>query len=447
MFLKYILPLIIVFIIDVHLLKAQQNWNINKCISYAIENNLNLKQYEIEEKISMENLNQSKRNRLPGLQASTIIGLNFGRSIDPITNSYVTTEFFNNSYNLGTSITLFDGFRLQNQMKYEEFRKQVSEYNLLNAIDDLAFKVMSSFFDVIYFEGMLKIAIEQVEASKLNMRSIKTQVEIGLKAQADFLEMSSNLESEELNRIRIENELKTALLKLKQLINYSLSDEIHLVDESEQIPTENKDDPEVLFSRYAKWSPYYKSFEAKFKATEKSLSLSRSQLFPSISAVGSINTGFSETNKNEYGNVIGFNDQFKNNNRQYLGASMYFPVFNKWANRSNVTKAKLEIEQARTNLESEKQKLFFEMANDLTDLESLYKEYIQFVKRNEVDKLAYKAAEKKLEQGLITVMEFYIAKNRLANTNSDVLRARLQWEIKMKTIEFYKGLRFWETSH
>ena len=64
-----------------------------------------------------------------------------------------------------------------------------------------------------------------------------------------------------------------------------------------------------------------------------------------------------------------------------------------------------------------------------------------------MDDLAFKAAEKKFEQGLINVIEFYIAKNRLANTNSQVLRARLQWEIKIKTIEFYKGQRFWETDN
>jgi len=84
------------------------------------------------------------------------------------------------------------------------------------------------------------------------------------------------------------------------------------------------------------------------------------------------------------------------------------------------------------------------MANDLTELEALYQEYNQYEKRSEVDDLAYKAAEKKFEQGLVNVIEFYIAKNRLATTNSQVLRARLQWEIKMKTIEFYKGRRFWE---
>lgn len=443
--LKQLISIIIfVFLIGNSLNAQQQSWNLNQCISYAIENNINLKEYEILDKLSLEDLNQSKRNLLPGISASTNAGINYGRSIDPITNGYINTEFFNNSYNIGTSIAVFDGFRLQNQIKYQKFRKQISEYNQLNAIDDLAFSVMTSFFDVIYYEGMLEIAKEQVAASKLNLKTTEKQVEVGLKAKADLLEMRANLEREELNRIQIENSRKTALLRLKQQMNFVSIDEMHLTDEQSSVVHESIENPQSLFDQFTLWSPYYQSIEANLKATEKGLSISKSNLYPSVYASGSINTGFSETNTNESGNVIGFKDQFRNNKSQYLGASLSIPVFNKWANRSNIKKAKLDIERAKTILEDEKQKMFFEMANDLTDLEALYKEYKQFVKRSDVDKLAFKAAEKKFEQGLINVVEYYIAKNRLANTDSQVLRARLQWEIKMKTIDFYKGQRFWE---
>ena len=127
-----------------------------------------------------------------------------------------------------------------------------------------------------------------------------------------------------------------------------------------------------------------------------------------------------------------------------MGASLSIPVFSRWANRSGIKKAKLNIERAKNRLESEKQKLYFALANDLNELEALNKEYNQYEKQNEVDNLAFKAAEKKFEQGLINVVEYYISKNRLANTNSQVLRAKLQWEIKKKTLDFYKGVRFWE---
>ncbi len=444
MYLKRTITIIIFTILTVNFLHAQQNWNLDQCILYAIDNNINLKEYEILNKLSQEDLSQSKRNLLPGISASTSAGMSYGRSIDPITNGYVNTQFFNNSYNLGTSISVFEGFRLQNQIKYRKFRKQISEYNQLNAIDDLAFSVMTSYFDVIYYEGMLEIAEEQVEASKLNLKTTEKHVEVGLKAQADLLEMRANLEQEELNRIQIENSRKTALLQLKQQMNFVSNEEMTLLDEKKSVIDESILNPQNLFNQFTIWSPYFQSFEANLKATEKILSISRSYLYPSISAGGSINTGFSETNKNESGEIINFGDQFRNNRSQYLGASLTIPVFNRWTNRSNIKKAKLDIKRAQTILENEKQKLFFEMANDLTDLKALYTEYNQVIKRSDVDNLAFKAAEKKFEQGLINVIEFYIAKNRLANTNSQVIRARLQWEIKMKTIEFYKGLRFWE---
>lgn len=440
---KIILFTFIVFLLA-PMANAQQNWSLNQCISYAIENNINLKEYEILEKLSLEDVKQSKRNMLPGISASTSAGLNYGRSVDPNSNDYVNTEFFNNSYSLSSTIAVFDGFRLQNSLKFQKFRKQASEYNRLNAIDILAFGVMTSFFDVVYYTGMLEIVIEQVEASKLNLKTTEKKVELGLKAKTDLLDMRANLEKEELYKIQIENSITKASLQLKQLMNYISSTEINLVDETPMVYSEKISEPEKLFNQFTSWSPHYQSIEANLKATEKGLSLSRSVLYPSISASGSINTAFYDTNTDKNGETIKFGDQFKNNRSQYLGASLRIPVFNRWNGRSDVKKAKLEIEHAKTNLENERQKMFFTMVNDLTDIEALHKEYNQYVKRSEVDELAFRAAERKFDQGLIDINDYYIAKNRLANTQSQILRSRTQWEIKIKTLEFYKGMRFWE---
>lgn len=444
---KKILLILTLYLIVGNTVQAQKEWSLNQCISYAIENNINLKDYEILEKLSLENVQQSKRNMLPGINASSDVGLNFGRSVDPNTNAYINTRFFNNSYNLRSSIAVFDGFRIQNQIKYDQFRKQASKYSRINASDDLAFNVMVAFFDVLYYKGMLQIAHEQVEASKLSLITTEKKVEIGLKAKTDLLDMRANLEFEELNKIKIENALETAILKLKQLMNFVPAETMELVDEASVVYSGSVDKPQQLFDQFTSWSPYYQSIEANLKATEKGVALNRSQLYPSISASGSVRTGFYETNTDDNGKTIGFKEQFKNNRNQYLGASVSIPVFNRWSGRSDLKKAKLELERAKNNLEDEKQKMFFALVNDLTELEAFYKEYNQYVKRNEVDEMAFRAAEKKFEQGLIDINDFYIAKNRWANTQSQVLRSRTQWEIKMRTLEFYKGIRFWENEN
>jgi len=423
---------------------AQTKWNLTQCISFAIENNIGLRQMEIQETIASEDLSQSKRNLLPGVSASSRAGISFGRSVDPNTNDIVNNEFFNNSYDIGASMTLFNGFRLVNQIEYQKFRKKASELNRLNTLDDLAFGVMNSYFDVLYYKGMLKIAGEQVETSRINVKKMEKQLELGVKSKPDLFEMRANFESEELRRIQIENSLKTAMLQLKQRMNLTDGTELVLDEEQSPMVASGKQEQNNLFTAYTQWSPYYQSFEARLKASRKSLAISRSQLYPSVSAYGSMGTGFYETTKDESGRTIGFGTQLDNNRNQYLGGAINIPIFSRWAVRSDIKKAKLEVEQAQNTLDQEKQKLYFEMANNLNDLEALEKEYNQYQRQQEADQLAFQASEKKFEQGLVNVVDFYIAKNRMANSASQVLKARLQWEIKRKVLDFYMGKRFWE---
>lgn len=425
-------------------LVAQNTWNLSRCISFSIENNIGLRKLEVQQKMATEDLNQSKRNLLPGISASSRAGISFGRSIDPNTNDIVNNEFFNNSYDLGASITLFNGFRLVNQIEYQKFRKKATELNRLNAIDDLAFGVMNSYFDVLYYKGMLKIAQEQVETSRINLKKIEKQVELGMKSKPDLLEMKANFETEELRRIQVGNSLKTASLQLKQRMNLTDTTEMVLDEEQSPMVITEKQDQQNLFSSYTQWSPYYQSFEAQLKASRKLLSISRSQLYPSLNANTSIGTAFYETTKDDAGKTIGFSTQLDNNRNQYLGGAINIPIFSRWAARSDIKKAKLQVEQAQNTLDEEKQKLYFEMTNNLNDLEALEKEYNQYLKQQEADQLAFQASEKKFEQGLVSVVEFYIAKNRLANSVSQVLNARLHWEIKKKALDFYSGKRFWE---
>jgi outer membrane protein len=199
-----------------------------------------------------------------------------------------------------------------------------------------------------------------------------------------------------------------------------------------------------LFEIYIAQSPYFQSFESQLKASVKNLAVIRSGVFPSLSAGGSVSTGYYETDKDNLGNVIGLSKQFKNNISQYLGASLSIPVFSRWSNRSEMKQAKLEVELAKARLDSKRQQLYFEVTSTLNELEALKKEYLQYEKQKEVDLLAYQTAEKKIEQGLISVIDFYVVKNRYATTNSQVLRAKLQLEMKRKILDFYMGKRFWE---
>jgi outer membrane protein len=440
---RFILIQVLVIVVG-NALIAQTNWNLSQCISFALKNNIDLKKMEVENKLASEDFDQSKRNLLPGISASSSTGFNFGRSIDPNTNGIVNTQFFNTSFDMGSSMTLFSGFRLINQIEYQKFRKRAAEMNKVNATDDLAFKVMNSYFDVLYYRGVLEIAKKQVEASGINLKKVERQVELGMKSKTDLFEMKANFESEELKRVQADNFLKSAYLQLKQYMNLTDTTRMALADEQGPVASDNIPDRESLFNSYIEWSPNFQSYQAQLKASRKQLSISRSYLYPTVTASGSLSSGYSETNKNDDNKTIAFKTQIDNNFSQYLGASLSIPIFGKWGSRSNITKAKLELEQAQNTLDQQKQKIYFEMQSNLNDLEAIEKENNQYQKQLEADKLAFQAAEKKIEQGLVSVVDFYIAKNRYANSESQVLKSRLQLEVKKKAIDFYTGKRFWE---
>jgi outer membrane protein len=424
---------------------AQEKWTLNDCINYALKNNLQLQSVDMDKQLAEVSYRQSKWNRLPGIGAGSDAGMNYGRSVDPNTNGIVNTSFFNNSYYLGASVDMFRGFMYQNLIRYREFKKEATENKRINAADDLAFSVMNAFFNVIYFEELLKIANEQKALSELNVKKIDILVSTGLKSPADFLEVKANYEKEELFCIQTANNIATSWISLKKAMNLPPEKQIVLaLPEMEAVFTGVGANIQDLFEQHTGWSPYIRSFEREFLASQKNVSISRSGFSPSIRLQASYNTGYYETTKDANGKIIAFSDQINNNQRQFLGASLTIPLFNKNSVRFDVQSAKIEAEQAQTRLTLARQTLLYEMEGNYNELTASGKELQQSEKQMEADKLAFQAAQKKFDQGMINAIELYTTKNRLANTSAQVLHARLTYAVKKRILEFYKGSRFWE---
>ncbi len=445
---KYKPVVLVIFqmVLFLGLASGQEKWSLNDCIAYAIEHNLQSQRFGLMEQIAREDFNQSKRNMLPYIGASSNAGMSFGRSIDPNTNLIVNTEFFNNSYNLGGSIDLFRGWMLQNQIQYQKYRMQARSHEKQDNLDMLAFSIMTDFFEVIYYREMTGIAEEQVKLSEMSLKKAEKLSEAGLKARTDLLEVIANLEQERLFKIQVENRLEKALLSLKQKMN--LPPDKPIEPDSPTLPliapTYHQANTARLFAQFSAISPGLQSALASYESMRQYVDIARARLYPSLVFNASANTGFFETNRDNNGKTIPFRSQVNNNRSQFTGLSLQIPVFSRGSSRSEVRKAKLYLKEAETYLEETKQQIWFEIQNNSNELASLAKEMEQTKRRLEADELAFNAAEKKFEQGLISTVEYFTAKNRLASTKSQTLQTRLQWEIKNRINEFYEGKRFWE---
>ena len=93
-------------------LSAQKRvWTLSECIKYAIENNIDIKQYNLNVNANKIALQQSKLNYLPDLGMQSGYQLSMGRSLDPTTYSFIENTSVN-SFNLSANIVtvIFAGY-------------------------------------------------------------------------------------------------------------------------------------------------------------------------------------------------------------------------------------------------------------------------------------------------------------------------------------------------
>lgn len=422
---------------------GQGTWTLEKCIQYGLRNNLNYQGYVLSEKDVKIDHRQAKLNLLPSVSASSWGGINYGRTADPNTNDMIDTEYFSSSMSLDAGMTLFAGFRLQNRIAWSRFRLEAAKWQKVNEEDDLAFNILMAAYDVIYYQEMIVIAREQLALSEISLKKIDVQVETGIKAKTDLAEIQATYEKDKLALLRAENKLEEMKLTLAQLMNLPAGQLDSLRNETGEPNLSAGLASDSLFASFVALSPYVKIAEANLEAAAKELAIARGQYVPSLSFSASVSTGYYETNEDETGSVISFRDQIDNNQSQTIGASLSIPIFGNNEVRNGVQKAKLAREQAKLELEQYRQTVYFELQNNFREWKALFQEYYQVGRQVEADRLAYQAAERKYDEGLIDVIELLTVKNRLAEAQSELLSSRLQWEIKDKTMEFYKGNRFW----
>jgi outer membrane protein TolC len=436
------LVLVLLLVISDHVV-AQETWTLDDCVAYALENNLQLNDFEYTTESTRETYRQSVRDLLPNISANSNYNIRFGRSVDPNDNSIITTDFFSNNYSLDANLDLFNGFQKINAIKAAKFIYKATQEETLQQKYLLAFQVMQAFYDILFYEGLVEIAKEQLAVSQANFDLVTKQIELGLKAGADLYEAESLLFTDKLNLTQSENQLEAANLTLIQQMNLEGYIKISVQpDLAQDIDSTNyvSVQPDTIYEEAKNFIPIIKARELQVRAAKKQVAASRGNLYPSLSIFGGYGTGYYETTRDTSGTTIPFRDQFKDNTFRFIGLNLNIPISNGWSGRSRVKQQKIEHLRAQNNLDIQEQELFQTIQSLVQEYNAQQVEYEQSTQSMDAQNLAFTIAQKRYEKGLINALELYTAKNLFANAQNQNLQARLRLEITKSTLDFYRGL-------
>ena len=420
------------------LMCKSQTLTIDDCMRYAVEHSTTVGKQRLSADDNQANYNEAVASLFPSLNANVGASTNFGRGIDPATNSYTNVTTFSNSYGISVQMTLFDGLRGINTMKAMKVARKKGVVDTQIAQDEVAMQTLSAYMDVVYYTEAVKIAKEQLEASRKTLEFTQRQFELGLKSSADVAEIESQEANYDYLLITEENNLALAYIKLREVMNYPQDQELQIVTDIdlEILPTATSEkalvdyaltnNPRIVASRH-------------FTEQQRiNLARVKGSFLPSLYLSGGYNTSYylDFDNKGAYDT---FGTQFCNNRGGYIQLSLSIPIFNGLSARSSSRRAKNAYHVAQLEQETIQRAVESEVSQTWQEMQGYSKQYVQGDKKVRAAQLAYDGTERKFENGLVSALDLHTAANTLLQAKSDKLRAHLQFIIKARMVDYYNG--------
>tara|TARA_R110002072_G_scaffold302406_1_gene485202 strand:- start:11764 stop:13080 length:1317 start_codon:yes stop_codon:yes gene_type:complete len=417
---------------------AQKKWTLEEAVAYAVENNISVKQSELDLDLADIQKDDAIGRFLPSLNGNASINSNTGANINPVTNSFENTTFTSFTTGFQSNVTLFDGLRNLRQLQRAKMQQIASQYNLSQMKDDIALFVANSFLQILFEKENLKIIQAQIEITKEQLNRTNELVDAGVVPRGDLLEIKSTLANDEQRIVRAENQIRIGLINLAQTLLIKDYENFDIVDTDYELPVSTILDQSVSdVIQKAKETRYeIKIASQNLDIAEKDLQIARGAYYPTLSAFAGYNTRWAD---NDFFNR-NFITQLYENDGTFIGAQLQVPIFNGLGVRNNVKRSKINIERANYQKEQAELDLESNVYQAYTDAQGSLKAYEAAVVAEEAQEQAYEYSKERFEVGIINSFEFSQALLRYENTQSEAIRAKYDYIFKLKLLELYFGI-------
>ena len=418
--------------------QAQEKWDLEKCISHAIENNLNIKQQEASKEQSAVELSTAKWSRLPDLNGGASHSFNFGRSIQA-DNTYKSLNTQNTSFNLNTSIPLFTGLKITNNIALAKLNLKAATEDLNKAKEDISIQVASAYLQVLFNEELAQVAHIQVELSKEMLVQKEEYFKNGKASEAEWLEAKSRVAQDQLSAVQANNNYKLSLLDLSQLLELPSPENFSIVSPTAEMEEymESISSPADIYNQAILFKPSIKAAQYRLEGAAKSVKIAKSAYFPQLSFGAGLSTNYYKVAgmKNSL-----FGSQLRDNFSQYLGFQLTIPIFNRFGTRNQVRSARIQQNTLNWQLEDSKKALYKEIQQAYYNALGAESRYQSSITADKAAEASFNLMKEKYAEGKANATEYNESRTSWMKAISEKLQAKYDYIFRTKILDFYKGV-------
>jgi outer membrane protein len=391
----------------------------------------------------MITLKQSRANRIPGVNAGINENVNFGKNIDPTTNTYVIQTYNSTNFSISGSMNLFNGLQNSRTIQQNSMNVEAGKYDIENAGNVVILNITTAYLQVLFTYEILSVARNQVEATAAQVERTQKQVNAGKVPEGNLLQIKSQYATDKLSVVNAQSQLDMAKVTLVQLMEVPVLDSFEIEkpvfdDPASALLQSNKE----IFEKALNVQPQIKSAAIRSDNALLGIKIYQGARWPRLNLNGGINTNFAASLITTGGvnpNKEPFFSQMWNNLGEYVGLNLSIPIYSNRQIKGNIERATVNAMTAKLNEQNTKNQLRKSIEQTYTDLKSSMNKYEATKEQLMAAETSYKNMETKFNVGLVTAIDFLVEKNNFVQAQSNLIQAKYDYIFKMKILDFYQG--------
>ena len=419
--------------------QAPSAMTLHDCMEYAVSNStkMRIQQAAIGD-AQIDRREAALALFTPQISAQTYAYYNFGRSIDPQTNTYFNTTSFHNNYGVSAGYDLFDGFKAVNNYKISKTGMLIADSQEKQVEADICLAVMEAYYNVVYYKRLCDVYEEQVAVAGQALAKAKRQEELGQKGHADVIQMEADLADRQYDLTNTYNMYESQRMTLADLMFWPVDEEL-VIDTSMPVWQVEPVSTSSVVDFALEHNPAVQIASWKELNAKRELNTAKWQTLPSVGLYAGWSTSYYTYQGSQ---TAAFQDQFRNNGGEYVEVSVSIPIFNRLSRLSTISRKRHALQKATAELDQKKRDVESEVRRAVQDRDGAATAYQQAQRKAEVQAEAYMLNLKKLEQGLISPLEFQTANNNYLKAQADEMNSLFKYLIKQAVVRYYNGVEY-----
>ena len=413
--------------------RAQNTLSLAECVDLLVKNNLTYQQSNLQAEASQAQLKQTRSQILPQISIGADQSLNIGRSIDQYTNAYIDEVYSYNAIGTGLRIPVFQGFKLQNQIRQGVLLKESYQENRTAVLNAQTVLLMQGYVNVLATKALLEAADQQVESSQQQVDRVEKQVNAGIAASNLLYEIKAQLANDKFDQVTALNNYRTARLALFQRINIAPDDKVEFESLAPKDTTLHSDNAVAIYEDAQKTFPELRSAELYRQSFVYQVKSIKADNYPSISMGANIQAFYASTNTN-----LDYFKQLNATRNGSLSLSLNIPIMGRWVTRPRIELAKVQERQAQNTLDVTNQQLRQAIELAVLNLDAMSDKYAAAQGQVESLTASFGVVESKLNAGVANIFEYSLAKANLAKAQANAIQAKYGFLMQQRLLQYYR---------